>query len=120
MNSEGGEGITLQNTSCYDELKIMGLPLYNQGSVEALATDCQFSPKTKLPLDASRTALLVVDVQPEYWSQCPAVREDFPEFPSRLSSLVNTCRTQRAKSYLGPSRLQIFAFSLAVAICSPS
>ena len=96
MNSEGGEGITLQNTSCYDELKIMGLPLYNQGSVEALATD-PFSPKTKLPLDASRTALLVVDVQPEYWSQCPAVREDFPEFPSRLSSLVNTCRTQRAK-----------------------
>ena len=96
MNSDEGEDATLQNTICYDELKIMGLPLYNQGSVETSTLD-PFSPKTKLPLDASRTALLIVDVQPEYWSQCPAIREDFPEFPSQLSSLISTCRTQRAK-----------------------
>ncbi len=35
--------------------------------------------------------------QPEYWSECPAVRKDFPEFPSRISSLVQNCRVQGAK-----------------------
>ena len=73
-----------------------GFPLYNQGSIQASEVDA-FVPKTSPPLDASRTALLIVDVQPEYWSQCPAVRQDFPEFPSRLSSLLTTCRNKRAK-----------------------
>ncbi|KAL7518019.1 hypothetical protein ACHAWX_003529 [Stephanocyclus meneghinianus] len=49
------------------------------------------------PLDASRTALLIVDVQPEYWSECPAVRKDFPDFPSRVSSLIQNCRQQNLK-----------------------
>jgi nicotinamidase-related amidase len=85
-----------RNTTCYEELKMKGLPLYNQGSVQASEVDA-FAPKTSPPLDASRTALLIVDVQPEYWSQCPAVRQDFSEFPSRLSALIETCRKQRAK-----------------------
>lgn len=93
-NDNGGDAD--KNTACYEELKMKGLPLYNQGSVLASDVDT-FVPKTSPPLDASRTALLVVDVQPEYWSQCPAVRQDFPEFPSRLSALVDTCRKQRAK-----------------------
>jgi nicotinamidase-related amidase len=33
----------------------------------------------------------------EYWSECPAVRQDFPHFPSRLSSLVSHCRSQQTK-----------------------
>ena len=33
----------------------------------------------------------------EYWSECPAVREDFPHFPSRLSSLVQHSREQQVK-----------------------
>jgi len=45
-----------------------------------------------------RTArLLIIDVQPEYWSECPAVRQDFPEFPDRISSLIKHCRAQQTK-----------------------
>ena len=83
----------------YDELKIDGPPLFKQGSI----INNFASPKKSLhstscpPLDASTTALLVVDVQPEYWSECPAVRKDFPNFPSRISSLVENCRAQNVK-----------------------
>ena len=38
-----------------------------------------------------------MDVQPEYWSECPPVRKDFSHFPSRISSLVQHCRSQGAK-----------------------
>ena len=48
-----------------------------------------------LPLQAEKTALLVVDVQPEYWSQCPAVRKDFPHFPERLRATVECCRERK-------------------------
>jgi nicotinamidase-related amidase len=47
-----------------------------------------------LPLHAEKTALLVVDVQPEYWSQCPPVRVDFPHFPEKLKNTVDVCREQ--------------------------
>lgn len=83
----------------YDELKIDGPPLFKQGSI----INNFASPKKSLhsisclPLDAATTALLVVDVQPEYWSECPAVRKDFPNFPSRISSLVENCRAQNVK-----------------------
>jgi len=50
---------------------------------------------TTMPLQADKTALLVVDVQPEYWSQCPAVRQDFPHFPERLAQTVETCRQRK-------------------------
>jgi nicotinamidase-related amidase len=50
-----------------------------------------------LPMSAETTALLIVDVQPEYWSNCPAVRNDFPDFPSHLASTIETCRQRNAK-----------------------
>jgi nicotinamidase-related amidase len=83
----------------YDELKINGPPLFKQGSIAnnfASPKKCLHSASCP-PLDASTTALLVVDVQPEYWSECPAVRKDFPNFPSRISSLVDNCREQNVK-----------------------
>ncbi|KAL3929078.1 MAG: hypothetical protein SGARI_004858 [Bacillariaceae sp.] len=49
------------------------------------------------PLKAETTALLIVDVQPEYWSNCPAVRKDFAEFPQRLAKTIDICRSRRAK-----------------------
>jgi len=58
--------------------------------------DC-FAPYSPSPLPAETTALLVVDVQPEYWSNCPAVRKDFPEFPKRLAKTIEICRRRRAK-----------------------
>jgi nicotinamidase-related amidase len=48
-------------------------------------------------LDASKTALLIVDVQPEYWSESPQVRRDFPDFPKNISSLIQNCRERNAK-----------------------
>ena len=53
--------------------------------------------KYTLPMSADTTALLIVDVQPEYWSNCPAVRKDFPDFPSNLASTIETCRQRNAK-----------------------
>lgn len=85
--------------SKYEELKITGPPLYNQGKISDEAQqDYNNSITTSTPLlDASRTALLIVDVQPEYWSECPAVRQDFPHFPSKISNLIEHCRSQNAK-----------------------
>jgi nicotinamidase-related amidase len=57
-------------------------------------------PPPSLPLIASQTALLVVDVQPQYWSQCPAVRKDFPDFPDRIQQLIRTCRDRHINSIL--------------------
>lgn len=48
-------------------------------------------------LDASTTAVLIVDVQPEYWSDCPAVRQDFPNFPQQMKELLETVRAKDAK-----------------------
>ena len=81
----------------YEELRINGPPLYNQGSIQEDDPTLLNCKPTCPPLDAERTALLIVDVQPEYWSECPAVRADFPHFPSRISSLVKHCRSQNAK-----------------------
>ena len=111
----------------YTELKITGPPLYRQGSFLQQHDESTYtiSPRSCIPLEASRTALLIVDVQPgkfrrmvglpsstiltnshcltfrsewaEYWSECPAVRQDFPHFPSRISSLVSHCRSQQTK-----------------------
>eukprot|EP00980_Cylindrotheca_fusiformis_P029264 scaffold22779_cov137-Cylindrotheca_fusiformis.AAC.6 len=81
----------------YEELKIKGPPLYNQGNVSNFDGSKMTNASEPLPLDASRTALLIVDVQPEYWSECPAVRKDFDHFPSKISSLIGNCRTQGAK-----------------------
>lgn len=58
-------------------------------------TDTTTTSPNFLPLQAERTALLVVDVQPEYWSQCPAVRRDFPHFPSSLARTVQICRERQ-------------------------
>jgi len=40
---------------------------------------------------------LVVDVQPEYWTNCPAVREDFPNFPQNLHRTIKVCRQRKVK-----------------------
>ena len=89
----------------YSELKITGPPLYGQGKVveDPNVGSSSLSPKeessssstlsSSFPsLDASKTALLVVDIQPEYWSNCPAVRQDFPNFPDKVAALLKQCR----------------------------
>ncbi|GMH52058.1 hypothetical protein TrST_g4215 [Triparma strigata] len=40
------------------------------------------------------TCLIVVDVQPEYWSDLePTVRAEFPDFPNNFARTLNRCRT---------------------------
>jgi nicotinamidase-related amidase len=87
---------TNNNNRHYEELKMMGPPLYGQGDLTG-ANELFQQSCTPPSLDASRTALVIVDVQPEYWSECPAVRQDFPHFPSRISSLIDNCRSKNAK-----------------------
>ncbi len=47
----------------YSELKITGPPLYSQGDYTEEKAEYSLS-RTRLPLNPSRTALLIVDVQP--------------------------------------------------------
>lgn len=58
------------------------------------ATEC---PPPRIPIHAGKTALLIVDVQPEYWSSCPSVRMDFPHFEENLARTIDMARKQRAK-----------------------
>ena len=81
----------------YKELKWTTAPLFLNDVDTQDLQGMMTQTKQTLPLHAGRTALLVVDVQPEYWSQCPAVRQDFPDFPQRLAKLVAQCRAQRSK-----------------------
>ena len=77
----------------YNELKWRSAPL-DADHHQVCPTPSSRKEASPLPLHAEKTALLVVDVQPEYWSQCPAVRQDFPDFPSRLQATVDICRRQ--------------------------
>ena len=68
------------------------------GTMDATTTtDDYFASHKPSPLPAETTALLIVDVQPEYWTNCPAVRKDFSEFPQRLAKTIDICRRRRAK-----------------------
>ena len=66
-------------------------------TTSASQLDNYFAPHKPAPLKAETTALLIVDVQPEYWSNCPAVRKDFADFPQRLAKTIDICRSRRAK-----------------------
>lgn len=79
----------------YEELKWKEAPLCYHDEPEI--SICEEEKRQQAPLHAETTALLVVDVQPEYWSNCPSVRTDFPDFPARLQQTVETCRQRRAK-----------------------
>lgn len=80
----------------YQELRWNHAPLFLNDNFDS-PDELLKNNKQTLPIHAGRTALLVVDVQPEYWSQCPAVREDFPDFPENLRRLVKECRQKKAK-----------------------
>lgn len=80
----------------YQELKWNDAPLFLNDKFDS-PEELMLKDKQTLPIHAGRTALLVVDVQPEYWSQCPAVRKDFPDFPRNLGRLVAQARRQKAK-----------------------
>ena len=94
----------------YEELKIKDGPLYklsnpddsdgHEDDPDGFENDSSVSSpmySRRSPLPAESTALLIVDVQPEYWSNCPAVRKDFPDFPKHLEKTIQICRQRRAK-----------------------
>ena len=43
-------------------------------------------------LDTETTARIVLDVQPEYWTQCDEINYDFPDFPLNCAEAISTCR----------------------------
>jgi len=77
-----------------DVLPCSGTTVY--GSVNT-SGDQEAAAVKRLPLNGETTALLVVDVQPEYWSHCPMVQHDFPDFPANLERTVAVARERRAK-----------------------
>jgi len=81
----------MQDVRCsYKELKWSDAPLDPSNQLLPPAAANPSSLQRSLPLHS--TALLVVDVQPEYWSQCPVVRADFPHFPAAVRATVAACR----------------------------
>jgi len=85
----------------YEELQWKEPPLYTESVEDELLgslspTETQ-TKRTHVPLLAESTALVVVDVQPEYWSNCLSVRKDFPDFPENLRRTIEVCRERRAK-----------------------
>uniref|UniRef100_A0A7S3L5G9 Isochorismatase-like domain-containing protein n=1 Tax=Amphora coffeiformis TaxID=265554 RepID=A0A7S3L5G9_9STRA len=85
-----------QDAKRYEELKWKEAPL-DPFATGLESEDASNGEPKRLPLHAETTALLVVDVQPEYWSGCPSVRKDFPVFPERLAKTVEICRQRQAK-----------------------
>lgn len=87
------------DTPTYDELKWTDAPLYVPPSDEnQVPSTLELNvPTPRIPLHAGNTALLIVDVQPEYWSNAPAVRKDFPHFEENLARTLRICRERRAK-----------------------
>ena len=98
----------LQIEPAYEELKWKEAPLEGGALLkkqEYIEMPVQTTPsvttssstKLRMPLHAEKTALLVVDVQPEYWTNCAAVRKDFPEFPQNLERTIKTSRDRGCK-----------------------
>ena len=86
------------DTPTYDELKWTDAPLYIPPSENQVPSALELNtPAPRIPLHAGNTALLIVDVQPEYWSNAPAVRKDFPHFEENLARTLRICRERRAK-----------------------
>ena len=107
---EEPEASPKKKKSRYEELRIKNGPLYSgikpdeatdelNGADSVISEDesAEAPQIKKSPLPAESTALLIVDVQPEYWSNCPAVRKDFPDFPEHLQKTIDICRKRRAK-----------------------
>lgn len=105
------------DTLRYEELRWKSRPLYcdeppnadDDSQVSGFSSDSSpggpekpqlrssFQQRSYPPIHAETTALLIVDVQPEYWSNCPPVRKDFPEFPEALKQTLAVCRERRTK-----------------------
>jgi nicotinamidase-related amidase len=83
----------------YVELKWKDAPLYapKEEKQEEEEDAIKDLAPPRIPLKAESTVLLVVDVQPEYWTNCPSVRKDFPHFEENLKRTIDTCRKQKAK-----------------------
>lgn len=95
--------MSFENT-LYEELKWKDAPLYAPGApaageqvTQGESNAAESQPPQHVPLKAESTALLIVDVQPEYWTHCPSVRKDFPNFEDSLKRTIETCRKQKAK-----------------------
>lgn len=90
--SEGSDAkATLQDTCSTQDHK--GPSFQTESQNQSLASDIA----SAIPIHAETTALLIVDVQPEYWSSCPSVRKDFPDFETNLARTLKTAREQRCK-----------------------
>ena len=64
---------------------------------ESIHTNDYNTTTPTTPLHAENTALVIVDVQPEYWSGCPEVSRDFPAFPEKLQTTIELCRQRNVK-----------------------
>ena len=90
--SEGSDAkATLQDTGSTQDHK--GPSFQTESQNQSLASDIA----SAIPIHAETTALLIVDVQPEYWSSCPSVRKDFPDFETNLARTLKTAREKRCK-----------------------
>ena len=95
-------GAGVSSSNCNNEfftsssVAALGLPKEENGASSTNHPSAP-PPPPRIPIHAGKTALLIVDVQPEYWSSCPSVREDFPLFEENMARTIDVARKQRAK-----------------------
>lgn len=93
INRRKSSLITIDESSIENDDAFLSPP----PSPSSLPKMCPSDLSTTTSIDAETTALLVVDVQPEYWTDCPTVRKDFPSFPTNLDRTISICREKNVK-----------------------
>ena len=63
----------------------------NQRQLQA-RSDRQVVKREQIKVLKRKTALLVIDVQQEWYSGCPQITHDFPDLPHATADLINACR----------------------------
>jgi len=97
-NSNSNSKFNNKNKSNSSSTDSLLSELSNVSNVSSpMSSSSSSSCRSPSPLAAESTALLIVDVQPEYWSNCPAVNKDFPDFPKHLRKTIEICRQRKAK-----------------------
>jgi nicotinamidase-related amidase len=66
-------------------------------SDHSVAQDSLETLHPSLSLPAETTALVIIDVQKEYWSDSPSVQKDFPNFPINIARTIDICRSRGVK-----------------------
>lgn len=67
-------------------------------------------------INPCKTCLVIIDVQPEYWTNCNDIRKDFPEFPNNCSKMISIARSLKYKIIWVRVDLKLISYLRALGI----